>query len=210
MKTNAKTRNDKLFEIAEAQQGYFTAKQAETAGFLATNFPYHVQTGAWIKEARSIYRLKHFPLPPRGQLVLYSLWSRDRNDKPQGIYSHETALTIHELSDVMPAKLHMTVSSSFRKSAQTPKVLRLFREDLRSSDYEEKHGFRVTTPIRTILDLINTGETSLEFVEQALVEGVDRGIILLKDLESEKIPKEIRAMFKNWLKTSRSHKKAAG
>ena len=29
--------------------------------------------------------------------------SRNRQDEPQGVFSHATALTLHDLSDVMPA-----------------------------------------------------------------------------------------------------------
>src|SRR5579871_759702 len=46
----------RLFEIAESQQGYFTAKQAKAAGFAEKTHPYHVQVGNWIREYRGIYR----------------------------------------------------------------------------------------------------------------------------------------------------------
>lgn len=35
----------RLFEIAAGQQGFFTAKQAKTAGFAENTHPYHVQVG---------------------------------------------------------------------------------------------------------------------------------------------------------------------
>lgn len=100
-----------LFAVAEAQGGFFTAKQAETAGFDRTNHAYHVRSGKWAREYRGIYRLKQYPLAPESDLILLSLWSRGRDDEPQGVYSHETALRIFDLSDNMPAKLHMTVPS---------------------------------------------------------------------------------------------------
>jgi len=211
MKTiKSQQRHNKLYDIAEAQEGYFTAKQAETAGFLPTNYQYHVRTGAWIREDRGIYRLKNFPMPARGQLIHYLLWSRDRSEKIQGVYSHETALTIHELSDVMPAKLHMTVPTTFRKSVKIPKVLILYYKDIDPEDVEYKNYIRVTKPLATILDLIQTKTTSFEFVEQALVQGVIRGLIPIGSLKSEKIPKEIRTMFNQWLAHARAFKKVAG
>ena len=41
----------------------------------------------------------------------------------------KTALDIHELSDVMPAKMHMTVPLNFRRRIETPKVLCLYYDN---------------------------------------------------------------------------------
>lgn len=47
--------------------------------------------------------------------------------EPQGVYSHQTALTLHELTDVMPSRLHMTVPKTFRRGATIPKGLVICR-----------------------------------------------------------------------------------
>ncbi|TVQ77604.1 MAG: hypothetical protein EA369_08850 [Bradymonadales bacterium] len=193
-------RQGKLYEIAASQEGYFTPKQAEACGYSKYNHPYHVTKGAWVREGRGIYRLKLFPTDQvRGQLVRYSLWSRGADDKPQGVYSHETALSIYELSDLMPSKLHMTVPKKFRKWAETPKILKLYHGDLDSTDIETKRGFRVTKPLRTLLDLIEANGTSPEFIEQGLNEAIARGLIRLKELKSQKIPEDVRKKFIKWI-----------
>jgi hypothetical protein len=61
---------------------------------------------------------------------LWQLWSRNRNDDIQGVFSHETALALYELSDVMPGKLHMTVPHGFDRSAAIPPVLVLHRNNV--------------------------------------------------------------------------------
>ena len=38
----------RLFDIAEQQQGFFTAKQAKSAGYAENTHPSHVQVGNWI------------------------------------------------------------------------------------------------------------------------------------------------------------------
>ena len=91
---------DALFEIVEGQQGYFTAKQAAEVGFLLGSQAHHVKAGNWVRVERGIYRLARFPRSMEGQYVIYSLWSRNRAGEPVGVYSHETALGIHDLSDV--------------------------------------------------------------------------------------------------------------
>src|SRR6266702_7856829 len=88
----------RLYEVAEAQQGFVTAKQAKAAGFAENTHPYHVQVGNWIREHRGIYRLALFPLAEHPDLVTWALWSRNRNEVTEGIYSHQTALSLYELS----------------------------------------------------------------------------------------------------------------
>ena len=36
-------------------------------------------------------------------IATWSQWSRNQKGVPQAVVSHDTALTVHELSDVMPA-----------------------------------------------------------------------------------------------------------
>jgi predicted transcriptional regulator of viral defense system len=177
MKRSSRESQSKLFAVAESQGGFFTAKQAEEAGFDRTHHAYHVSAGNWGREHRGIFRLEHFPANERPDLVRWSLWSRDRQDRPQGIYSHQTALSIYDLSDVMPSKLHMTVPRSFRKNSEIPAVLILHYADLPAEVIEEREGFRVTRPIRTILDLSESQELSPDLLGQAFAEARKRGLI---------------------------------
>jgi predicted transcriptional regulator of viral defense system len=167
----------RLYEMAEGQQGFFTTKQAKAAGFAENTHPYHVQAGNWIREHRGIYRLASFPQGERPDLMLWSLWSRNRGEAAQGIYSHQTALSLHDLPDVMPAKLHMTVPRSFRRNSEVPRVLVLHFADLPQSDIEVVHGVRTTRPMRTILDVLAGGKVPLAALQQALREGLRRGLI---------------------------------
>ena len=167
----------RLHEIAEGQQGFFTTKQAKAAGFAENTHPYHVQAGNWIREHRGIYRLASFPRGERPDLMLWSLWSRNRAEAVQGVYSHQTALSLHDLSDEMPAKLHMTVPRTFRRNSEIPRVLALHFADLPQNDIGAAHGVGVTRPMRTILDLVAGGEMTLSTIRQALREGLRRGLI---------------------------------
>jgi len=166
-----------LYDLAEGQGGFFTTKQAKVAGFAENTHPYHVQVGNWIREHRGIYRLASFPRGERPDLMLWSLWSRNRREAAQGVYSHQTALSLHDLSDEMPAKLHMTVPRSFRRNSEIPRVLVLHFADLPQSDIGAADGVRVTKPFRTILDLLEGGEVLPAALRQALREGLRRGLI---------------------------------
>src|SRR4051812_14576737 len=101
----AARRHDAIYLLAEAQGGFFTARQARDAGVADNTHPYHVQAGSWIRERRGIYRLARFPLPSRPDLMLWQLWSHNRAGEAQGTFSHATALTLHDFSDAMPRRL---------------------------------------------------------------------------------------------------------
>ena len=174
----------RLFEFAEQQQGFFTTKQAKAAGFAENTHPYHVQVGNWIREHRGIYRLALFPTADRPDLVLWALWSRNRNEKVEGVYSHQTALTLYELSDLSPAKLHMTVPADFRRNSDIPGILVLHYSDLPDSDVQTAQGFKFTRPLRTILDLIEAGAVEQRFIRQALRQAVDRGLITRQQIRN--------------------------
>ena len=160
---------------SRGQQGYFTSKQAAEVGFRLGSQAYHVKAGNWLRVERGIYRLARFPRSMEEQYVIYSLWSRNRAGKPVGVYSHETALSIHELSDANPSKLHMTVPPNFRRTAPTPKTLVLHIASLDEREIDSRQGFAVTRPIRAVADVAALGLQ--DFAEQALREGTKRGVI---------------------------------
>src|SRR5439155_25730994 len=126
----------RLFEFAEQQQGFFTAKQARAAGFAENTHPYHVQAGNWIREHRGIYRLALFPAAERPDLVLWALWSRNRNEEVEGVYSHHTALSLYDLSDLNPAEPQMTVPTDFGRNSDIHGILGLHSDDLPESDVQ--------------------------------------------------------------------------
>jgi predicted transcriptional regulator of viral defense system len=194
MRSQTKAVSDVLYGIAEGQQGYFTTKQAADAGYQLGSQAHHVKSGNWIRVERGVYRLARFPHSPEEQLVIYSCWTRNRAGEPEGVYSHQTALSIHELSDVNPAKLHVTVPFSFRRSAKVPKVLVLHRANLDEKDVEQRQGFAVTRPLRTVADLATAESVPRDIIKQALTEGRQRGLIT--DREMSELRR--RGQFPKW------------
>ncbi|MDX6769097.1 MAG: type IV toxin-antitoxin system AbiEi family antitoxin domain-containing protein [Elusimicrobiota bacterium] len=197
MRQQRKRRTERLHTIASEQGGYFTAKQARAAGYEANAQAYHVHAGNWIREHRGIYRLKNYPPPERPELILWSLWSANRKGEPQGVYSHATALGIHDLSDLNPSKLHMTVPPGFRRSGAAPKALAVHKAPLHPVDTEVMHGYRVTKPLKTIGDLIAAGDVAEEHLRKAVKEAVQRGLLTLSQVDSAaRLPREVRARIK--------------
>jgi hypothetical protein len=168
---------DRLFDIARAQQGYFTSSQAIACGYPSPNHVYHLRTGAWHREQRGIYRLSRFPEAPERQYALWSIWSRNRAGEPQGVYSHQTALSLFDLSGLMPARLHMTVPPGFRRRTPIPDALVLHVAPLPAADVEIRQGYRVTRPLRAIADLLRDGAVDPAQLRAALRQALDRGLI---------------------------------
>jgi len=164
--------------------GFFTASQAVECGFQDPNHSFHVRKGNWEKIRRGIYRLSRYPETPEGEYVIYSLWSRNRKGIPQGIYSFETALSIHELSDANPSKLHITVPPSFRRHSRIPGILCLHRGVLPREDVSDRGGYCVTKPERTVRDMLAGESANPEIIEQALRDGFRTGRITVEELKS--------------------------
>lgn len=187
----------RLHEIAQSQQGFFTTKQAIRAGFSEKTHSYHVNARNWIREHRGIYRLADFPTPERPDLMLWYLWSQDRQEQPEGAYSHDTALSLHELSDIMPSKLHMTVPREFRRNSKIPEILVLHRAQLDPSEVQEVHGVRVTRVLRTIMDLLRSGHVDRSQLKLAVDEAIRRGLIASGEIDRmphDKLQRSLREL----------------
>jgi len=190
----------RLFDIAEVQQGFFTAKQAKAAGFAENTHPYHVQVGNWIREHRGIYRLALFPIADHPDLVRWALWSRNRNEVSEGVYSHQTALGLYELSDLNPAKLHMTVATRFRRNSEIPGILVLHYADLPDEEVQTGQGFKYTRPLRTILDLIEADTVERVFLRQALRQAIHRGLITQQQIKTVELSVAAQRVFEDLLR----------
>jgi predicted transcriptional regulator of viral defense system len=170
-----------LYQIAAAQGGYFTSAQARQAGYAYSQQHFHVSRGNWLKVDRGLFRLRDFPPGEREDLIRWSLRSRNRMGVPQAVVSHDTALTVHALSDVMPDRVHLTVPGGFRKKVLPGCVLH--KADLASGDVESRTGYQVTTPLRTLLDVAG-GPLSQEHLNKAVRDALERGLVRRRLLET--------------------------
>lgn len=163
-----------LFTLAFNQGGYFTAKQAIQAGYGYPHLEYHEGVGNFEKVGHGLYRLRSLPRGEYDQFARLFLWSRDRGDNPQAVVSHQSALTLHGLSDLLPSQIDLTVPKTFRKTA--PPGVVLHKGLIAPGDYEEREGFRVTTPLRTLVD-VTLGGISQQELAKATQEAIRQGLV---------------------------------
>lgn len=169
---------DQLFETAMAQEGYFTTKQAAEQGYSSQLLNHYLRTRRIERtHHRGIYRLFHFPAGSHPDLVIEWLWS-DR----QGIISHETALTLHELSDLMPRRLHLSLPTTERERRR--KILdhvAIHYADIPINERSWIGNVPATTPKRTLIDCAMNG-LQPEFLRQATQQALKRGLVARADL----------------------------
>lgn len=165
-----------LYSIAQSQSGYFTTGQAAIAGYSPQLLRKYLGNGRVVRVRRGIYRLVHFPASEHEDLVVAWLWTEQ-----VGVFSHETALALHDLSDALPAKLHMTIPASWRRRRlRVPTGLVLHYADLGDSDRAGFSAVPITSARRTLRDCLEAN-VSPELVRQAVLQARRRGLISEED-----------------------------
>jgi len=163
---------DRLYETALAQEGHFTTQQALDAGYSSQLLVKYLNSGKINRVRRTVYRLKHFPPGQQEDLVALWLWS-DR----AGIFSHETALMLHELSDVLPARAHLTVPARWRRRRlQVPDGVVLHYADVPKRDRAWVGTVPVTSPARTLADCA-ADYVSPDYLSSAISQALARGMV---------------------------------
>jgi predicted transcriptional regulator of viral defense system len=168
---------DALFEIASAQSGYFTTRQAAGAGYSSQLLVKHIRAGRVARARRGIYRLVHFPASEHEELVTAWLWSEQA-----GVVSHQTALALHGLSDVLPSHVHLTLPAAWRhRRFRVPQDVVLHHADVPPED-RSWFGAVPTTNARRSLNDCAKSAVSPDLLRQAAQQALRRGLVTKAEL----------------------------
>ena len=162
-----------LYRLAENQAGYFTAEQAHQAGFSWERLSAYTASGRFIRVQRGIYRLVQFPGSPYEDLFV--AWLRAG---PNSVISHESALYLYQLSDVLPGEVHVIMP---RTGSRRRRGIRLHTNRLLPVEVTRREGLPVTTPARTIIDLAASGLAE-EQIRLAVFEALRQGLVSREEL----------------------------
>lgn len=179
MATGLSSRPDwnRLFETAAGQEGLFTTQQAAEAGYSPQLLVYYVQRGRAVRVRHGIYRLVHFPAGEQEELVAVWLWS-----ERAGVISHQTALGLQGLSDVLPTQVHLTVPGAWRRRRfRVPAGVVLHHADVPPEDRTWFGAVPSTTPRRSLNDCAREG-LSPEMLRQAAQQALRRGLVTKAEL----------------------------
>jgi predicted transcriptional regulator of viral defense system len=157
-----------LEAFALGQGGYFDRRSAQEYGITDSLLGYHTRTGRFERVLPGVYRLRAAPISPYDEYLLAWVWTNDR-----GAISHESALALYELGDVLPTRVQVTVPRPFHRTSAPFKV---HLAPLPERDVRTYNGVRVTTPARAIVDAAATGTDPTQ-IHKAVREALARGLV---------------------------------
>ncbi|PKQ15171.1 MAG: hypothetical protein CVT67_10945 [Actinobacteria bacterium HGW-Actinobacteria-7] len=175
---------DLLFAVAEGQAGYFTTAQAKRAGYSRGLVAHHAKSGTFVRVRAGVYRLLRFPGSAREDL--YIAWLEAG---PRAVVSHDSALELYGLSDLLPAETHLTLP---RTSSRRRSGIRMHTTALDGGDVTVREGLPFTTVARSIADVARTGGSG-ELIEQAVHEALARGLVSEDELRDQALKRGGRA-----------------
>ncbi|HKU40470.1 MAG TPA: type IV toxin-antitoxin system AbiEi family antitoxin domain-containing protein [Polyangiales bacterium] len=168
---------DRLYETAAGQAGLFSTQQAAEAGYSPQLLVHHIRAGNVIRLQRGIYRLVHFPAGEHEELVAGWLWS-----ERAGVISHQSALALHGLSDVLPARISLTLPAAWRRRRfRVPADLVLHYADVPADDRAWFGAVPSTNPRRTLSDCAKALLVP-ELLRQAAQQALRRGLVERSEL----------------------------
>ena len=173
---------DRLYEIAEAQGGFLAAHQAADAGISRSTLSYHATEGnALERVGHGVYRLRRFPTPPHGHVIAGWLAVA----RADAVVSHESALELLDLTDVIADMVHVTLPRS-KRGLRTPHGVRIhFTARLIDQRHRrEVQGVPVTGVERTLADLLRAGGWT-EQIDLAVRQAIQRGLTTPRRLKAE-------------------------
>lgn len=170
---------DQLYETAAGQSGYVTTQQAADAGYSPQLLIKHLHAGRVLRIRRGIYRLVHFPASDHEELVVAWLWFESA-----GVFSHQTALSLHGLSDALPGQLHLTLPAGWRRRRfRVPKDVVLHHADIPAEERAWFGPVPITSPSRTLSDCARE-PIAPDLLRQASQQALRRGLVTKTDLRA--------------------------
>ena len=188
MMSPARPDRELLFQLATEQRGYFTSAQARELGYSRALLAYHAKTGTLLRIYPGVYRFRDYPSSPREEIV--PAWLTVGKDI--AVVSHESALELWGLSDIIPDGVHLTVPRSRRSLPKLPGVtIHTTTRAPGPGDVRSYEGLRVTSPTRTILDVADA-DAAPDQIGLALFQTLERGWASREAIHAEASQRGIR------------------
>jgi predicted transcriptional regulator of viral defense system len=170
---------DAVHDLALDQHGVFTTAQARELGVHPKSVAAMAKRGRLHRLSFGVYQDLGAPVTPWTEYMSASFWPRGAT----GVLSHETALSIMELSDVSPARIHLTIPSGYRTRRTRPPVLILHWADLPEEDIGVVEGVPVTKAARAIRDCARA-RLGPALLWQAIDDGIRQGWLAAREATS--------------------------
>lgn len=157
-----------LLAIAASQHGFFTTGEAGLAGISRRALSGRAKRGLIERVAHGVYRLRQYPATPHDDLYALQVAA------PDATFSHDTALELYEITDLVPRTTHITVPPASGMKGRSG--VTIHRSRLERDDRVLRDGLWVTSLARTLLDGLRTGVDTDQLLE-AFAIGVERALL---------------------------------
>lgn len=177
------TNSEKIFEILKKNNGVITTAEVTAAGISRGSLKHLVDTGIIERAARGVYQLADV-----WDDEMYHLQVRYK----KGIFSGETALYLHDLTDRTPMRFQMTFPNSYNLTnvkSENLKCNRVIKELYAMGVVEIKtptgNLVRAYNMERSLCDILRTqSDTDIQIVSDAFkryIKRNDKNIPLLSE-----------------------------
>jgi predicted transcriptional regulator of viral defense system len=156
-----------LEAFALGQGGYFDRHDAHDYGITDSLLGYHTRTERFERVLPGVYRLRAAPMSPYDEYLLAWIWTNYR-----GAISHESALALYDLADVLPTRVHVTVPRPFHR---TSAPFQVHLAPLPEEEVQTYNGVQATIPARAIVEAAATGTDPTQ-IHKAVREALERGL----------------------------------
>jgi len=172
-------RFSELAETAADRFGLVTIDDAREVGYGPKTLVKLAGRGQLERVSRGVYRV---PFMPGGAMQAYmaaTLWPQGI----QGVLTHDTALDLWDVSDVNPAKIHITVPRGHRPQRAIPKAYVIHREELDPAEVTAIEGVPVVK-LASALRQCAQEHLGRDLLEQAARHGRARGLLSAQEHET--------------------------
>ncbi|MFE6911885.1 type IV toxin-antitoxin system AbiEi family antitoxin domain-containing protein [Streptomyces erythrochromogenes] len=181
-----------IADYAADQWGLITAAQAKRVGLSAVQILRLVESGLIENVGRGVYVLRTAVFPSHLELrvawlrLMPTVFASERRvgDKDSGVISHASACQLHGLGDIPAPAAEISVP---RRRTTTEPFVHLRTAKLEPADITLVEGLPVTTPRRTILDLLRS-KADGGHLGGVIADAERRDLITLEELESDVRP----------------------
>ncbi len=155
---------NKAIELATDQYGFITFEDLRGLGEDPVRLRQWVKRGGVERVGHGIYRFQQIPATALDPYMLATLWPAGR-----GVLSHDTALELHELCDINPDKIHITLPAAYRYRPRRRggEQYVVHHENLVEDDITWHEGIHMVTPAMAIGQAIDS-RVPVHLVRQAI------------------------------------------
>jgi predicted transcriptional regulator of viral defense system len=164
---------DRMREVALEQHGFVTAGQAAELGGSSALLAAMVRRGRLEHPARGVYRVGQVPVTEYDGHMLAVLWT----GFPEACLSHDTAIDVWDISDILPDEIHVTVAAHRRIERAIPAGYVVHYEDLAPAQVTWWESIPTVTAAVAIRQCLTTGVPTY-LIRQAIERSARTGLVL--------------------------------